>query len=197
MSIASINIENVHTNCCYLCDCANNNDFLVIQEHCFFYFEKHVIFDYLKDYDGQMVSVDHNDPISPLQRPRGYGGVDIVRKKKLAGIVRQLPDKTPKITAISIKVSGPKDICLIGAYFPSRGIKGCETDYQATLDQIRKIIEKYSPYHDIIICADFNTDLYNLAIPRTKKVFSTIQNYNLSLFNTPKAPTFRHQLTYN
>jgi hypothetical protein len=109
----------------------------------------------------------------------------------MSSSITKLPDNTPRIAAISISSSLDKDTCLIGAYLPCKGKTDCESEFDDNIEQIGEICQKYYPTHNLIICADFNTDLQDSS-PRTKKVWSTLANFDLSLHNCPTAPTFFH-----
>ena len=170
---------------------AESSSFLVLQEHWLFSFETQDIFKYLPDYDGHLTATDINDPISSVQRPRGYGGVAIIWNRLLSPMVTKLSVTTARIIAVSIKGLAERETCLLGEYFPCRGSEGGESEFDQTLSQLVEICSNYVNTHCLIIAADFNTDLLK-ASPRTNKVHAALKDFHLSLFDCPVAQTFQH-----
>ena len=73
--------------------------------------------------DFHIKSVDMSDPISPVQCPRGYGGVSILWDMKLSPAVTRLPDGNERIIGIKLQTYTPSepDLCIFCVYFPCRG----------------------------------------------------------------------------
>jgi hypothetical protein len=67
---------------------------------------------YLWKKAGSSQSSDDFDPISPISRPRGYGGIAVVYKKTLSPSITQLPDGDHRIQVIEI-ITNDKSICLV------------------------------------------------------------------------------------
>ena len=132
---------------------------LILQEHWLFNFEENDIFRYLPNHEDSITSVDSDDPISPYQRPRGYGGAAILWHSTLLPHISTLKEKTARITAISNTKVAIKDICIIGAYFPCRGLRESEAEFEDTLMQVAETCSRYIDTHFIIVAADFNADL--------------------------------------
>ncbi|VDI42153.1 Hypothetical predicted protein [Mytilus galloprovincialis] len=105
-------------------------------------------------------SVDDNNPIPPIQKPRGYGGVAILWKDSLNHIVEKVDDGSERIVCIKLNVN-PMPILLICAYMPCRGTKHANEELKDCLDQLHEIIVKYSGKYTPIICGDLNCDLIN------------------------------------
>ena len=189
--ITTLNVENVHTNHMYMKQVADSCSILILQEHWLFSFEENDIFRYLPNHEGSITSVDSDDPISPYQRPRGYGGAAILWHATLSPHISTLKEKTARITAISITKVAIKDICIIGAYFPCRGLRESEAEFEDTLMQVAEICSKHIDTHFIIVAADFNADLRSSS-SRSGKVKRTLLSLGLSLFDCPAQSTFYH-----
>ncbi|VDI54908.1 Hypothetical predicted protein [Mytilus galloprovincialis] len=93
--------------------------------------------------------------MSPIGRPRGYGGIAILYRKSVSSMFSQLPDGNNKVQAIEISTTG-NPTCLINVYHPSRGTDSGHDAYRAALDNLKEIILKYQDTHSIMIAGDFN-----------------------------------------
>ncbi|CAG2249722.1 unnamed protein product [Mytilus edulis] len=71
-------------------------DFICIQEHWLFKFEQENMGTLFKNVSWSIKSVDDNNPIPPIQKPRGYGGVAILWKDSLNHIVEKVDDGSEK-----------------------------------------------------------------------------------------------------
>jgi len=122
------------------------------------------LFDFqLKDLDdlspkfrAHAKSVDTNDPIPPVQVPRGYGGTAILYKKNWDIKVDAYPDGCDRINVLALHTD-PK-ICIINVYMPCRGNNSKDT-YLNTLSQVEEILYKFNNDHAVFICGDFNASL--------------------------------------
>ncbi|CAC5365303.1 unnamed protein product [Mytilus coruscus] len=83
----------------------------------------------------------------------GWGSV----RKKFDQYTELLLDRRNRI--ISIKLKYEKPLILICAYMPTRGSNTYD-DYQAVLDEIAEIVEKYGATADIILGGDMNASLH-------------------------------------
>jgi hypothetical protein len=59
---------------------------------------------YHTDFTAFTRHVNDFDPISPISRPRGYGGIAVVYKKTLSPSITQLPDGDHRIPTIIVRV---------------------------------------------------------------------------------------------
>ena len=82
---------------------------------------------FLKCFIGKGKAVDSGDPILPVQRPRGYGGVVVLWRKEIAHLVQDLPDGGNRIKYIEIKGNMP--ILAVSVYMPCRGLKENVEDF--------------------------------------------------------------------
>ena len=87
-TIVASNIYNYKSNRVYLQQLLKHYDIVCIQEHWMFNFEKQVLSEASSSHVCFAKSVDDEDPISPKQQPRGYGGVAIYIPTKWAAEVR-------------------------------------------------------------------------------------------------------------
>ncbi|CAG2208661.1 unnamed protein product [Mytilus edulis] len=113
-----------------------------------------------KNVSWSIKSVDDNNPIPPIQKPRGYGGVAILWKDSLNHIVEKVDDGSERIVCIKLNVE-PRPILLICAYMPCRGTKHANEEFKDCLDQLHEIIVKYSGKYTPVLCGDLNCDLIN------------------------------------
>jgi hypothetical protein len=56
------------------------------------------------DYIGIGKAVDSNDPIPPIQMPRGYGGVAILWKKELDSLITSLKNGNERIQCVETEI---------------------------------------------------------------------------------------------
>ena len=59
-------------------DLARQHDIIMIQEHWLFNFQLHKLNEIHQEMRGVGKAVDDDNPIVPIQKPRGYGGVGIL-----------------------------------------------------------------------------------------------------------------------
>ena len=74
--LVSVNIENFNTNLVFLETLLNDYQIVAVQEHWLYGFEKGKLIDFCEKqgFSTMIKSSDDNDPLTPLQRPRGKGG---------------------------------------------------------------------------------------------------------------------------
>ena len=93
-------------------------DIYMLQEHWLFDCQLTILQEFHQDYNGAGKSVDSNDPISPYQMPRGYGGVAILWRKDLDSYITPLQVGNERIQCIEL--SGKQNIILISIYLPCK-----------------------------------------------------------------------------
>jgi exonuclease III len=145
LSITTLNVENFRTNLLYINSLVKKCSIVCIQEHWLYNFEVPVITEGLDNICAAVKCVDDEDPISPLQRPRGKGGVAIIWKKDIDHLVTALEDGGDRIQCIIINANGTK-LCIACTYMPCRG-KHYDTDYSAVLDEVFEIKKKHQDCH--------------------------------------------------
>jgi hypothetical protein len=142
-------------------------------------------------------SVDQNNPISLIQKPRGYSGTAIFYNKNKAKAVTEHQDGDHRVLAISL-ISKPHSTVIINVYMPCRGNNSADEEYEQTLDQISEIIEKYAEDKSLIIAGDWNCQ-YNPE-PKSKRetaLHNFILNYQLKVKESNQGPTFIHPNGYD
>ncbi|VDI73463.1 Hypothetical predicted protein [Mytilus galloprovincialis] len=118
-------------------------------------------------------------------------GVAICVRKKFDQFSELLPDGGNRIIAIKLKYEKP--LILICAYMPTRG-SNTQDDYQAILDEIAEIMEKYSATADIILGGDMNASLHRKdGISRDKTFKNFLEEQKLFIPNQCRRQnTFYH-----
>ena len=101
-----------------------------------------------EDFNGAGKALDSGDPITPVQMPRGYGGIGILWKKDIDQIVTELPDGGNRIQCVSIRAQKP--ILLISTYMPCKGVNDNYEAFLDCLDQLNEILLKYGDTHDAV-----------------------------------------------
>jgi exonuclease III len=155
-----------------------------------FEFEKDEILNYCPSMTAHSKCVDMSNPITPIQRPRGYGGTAILWNQDLDHLVQRLPDGNERITAITLE-QGPTKLCIMSVYFPCRGTTNCDTEFIDTLDQVHEIMQKYSTY-TIIIGTDFNAKVSQPTDKRDIVAAQFIKDNNLKMDPTTKQTFYHH-----
>ena len=101
-------------------------------------------------------AVDEEDPLLPIQKPRGYGGVATFWDQ---GLIRHItPHKigSHRFCVITYESTNTR-ICIINCCMPCRG-SYTEQDYRQSLDELSSICDTF-PDHHIIMAGDFNADM--------------------------------------
>ena len=91
----------------------------------------------------------------------------------------------------------PRKICLINVYLPTRGSADCDIAFQATLDEVHEIMEKFVSSHKILLTGDFNASLHRQENCRRDRMLkSFVEEHCISLpDNYPVQPTYMHGST--
>lgn len=190
--IATFNVKNVNANILAIQELLKMVDVLAIQEHWLFNFELACLDDLSTDFTSFARAVDDSNPISPYQKPRGYGGVALMWRKSIDNRITKLPDGNEKIICIEIIYSTAK-LCLVCAYLPCRGRSTeSETQFCDALDAIREIYIKYNETHTIILMGDLNASITR-QIPSSRDRTFLVFCRDLSISTlVPKIDTFFH-----
>ncbi|KAH3817197.1 hypothetical protein DPMN_118727 [Dreissena polymorpha] len=130
-------------------------------------------------------TADQDNPLLPIQLPRGHGGVVVLWKKSIDQLVTQVSDGNEIIQCVEVN-SEPK-VLIISAYMPFRDqrnkkkAKKAELELQEFTNQLREIVLKYKNSHSIMIGGDMNTDLsiQRPRLPRTEHLLELITDLNL------------------
>ena len=186
LSVITLNIKNVKGN---LQKLIQEHDIICLQEHWLFGFELKLLDEISDNHKAHAKSVDMNNPIPPIQVPRGYGGSAILYRKNWNVKVTKHSDGQDRINVIELHTT-PK-ICIVNVYLPSRG-NNTKDSYQSTLDEISEILQKYGNTHALILCGDMNASLNRHHENNHDKMFKTfIKDHNLTT-KQDGTPTFTH-----
>jgi endonuclease/exonuclease/phosphatase family metal-dependent hydrolase len=158
LSLATFNCKNIKTSKLMLNELATTAQIILLQEHWLYNYELPLLNSLHANFNAVGKSVDDEDPITPLQKPRGYGGVAILWKKSLDRHIEVLKEGNNRMQAILLKPSAKEEILIISCYMPSRGRKEVMETYEETLAHISDLLGKY-PQASIILGGDLNTDL--------------------------------------
>lgn len=171
-------------------------ELIAIQEHWLYRFETGKLVDFCEErgYSCQINCTDDNDPLTPLQRPRGKGGVALLWRKTMGQCVKVLVnDCSSRICAIQVGFSSGL-ITIINCYLPCRGNKDSETEFVGVVDEVREIIIKYKRSSDIILVGDMNASVFREPpLARDKYFKDVLAEVGLMLpTDYPEVHTYRH-----
>ena len=82
-------------------------------------------------YNGTGKAVDTDDPILPIQMPRGYGGIGILWKKQIDHRRRTCHNGGNRIQYVKVKGNSP--LLLITVYTPCQGLSDNLEDFNECL----------------------------------------------------------------
>ena len=135
--------------------------------------------------------MDEEHPYSPLQPPRGYGGVAIVWKHTLTRVSKMVL-KTPDIVATELTIEGAA-LLVISVYMPCRGLQGSDIKFSRVLDRLNQLLQEYIT-HPILLAGDWNASMSRTPPEvRDSRFASFIQENHLTLLPLPPdTPTFMH-----
>ena len=150
INLISYNCKNVLTSAHLIDTLLQNSDFVLLQETWLFQCNQHLLAEVASDVQYAGKGVDFYNPLSPIQLPRGYGGVAILWKSSIDHLVTVLPDGNQRMQCIEV-ASNESRCLLISLYMPSRGITNCDVEFQECVDLLSEIVEKYQTSHEIII----------------------------------------------
>ncbi len=165
---------------------------MLIQEHWLLKFKQETLSDKLNsNYHVHIASVDEEHPFSPLQPPRGYGGVAVVWKNSLSRLATPIL-KTPSIAAIEITIDGTM-VLVVSVYMPCHGYSTSDVNFGRVLDQLQQLLLDYVSA-PVIIGGDWNASITRTpAIPRDIRFKEFIRDCNLhTLPLPPGVSTFLH-----
>ena len=173
--------------------CLDNFDLVCLQEHWFYAFEKHDIDKLLPAWKATVRCVDDENPISPISRPKGYGGTATLWKPWLHPFIRKPKEGNDRILPILIDHPSVK-MCIINVYLPSGTSADSILIHEADLCQIKFIMNKYSDYEQVII-GDMNADLFSRKDKKEAAIQQLIASKQMVNLNQQISNeyTFRHR----
>ena len=186
--IASSNCKNLNTSKHAIDKLSQNYDIILLQEHWLFDCQLHKLKEFHENYSGVGKAVDSDDPILPVQMPRGYGGVGILWKKDIDHLISVIPDGGNRLQSVTVKADQP--ILVISAYMPCKGTTDNYDSFVECLDQLREIILKFRSTHSILFGGDFNEDYLAGSTRRSSCLKEFLSDFCLATTATEK--TFIH-----
>jgi len=170
--------------------CMSQCDLLCLQEHWIFSNRKNIFQEIITSHEVEAKSVDDENPLFDHKSIRGFAGIATCWKKNLSHAVKVQEEGNHRITVTTIACK-PTPICIINVYMPTTGNNQNE-NYNESLDQISKLLEKYSS-HRIILIGDMNASLHRDDRQRDKNLKNFTETNNRHLpENYPIKPTFFH-----
>ena len=145
MIVTTFSVKNDNANLLAIKDVLKCTDIYLIQEYWLYNFQQGLLNNFSIDFASVARSVDECNPISPFQKPRGYGGVAFMwRKKKTYPslfVFFNLPHGGCRI--LCIEAMTQPMLFFIGAHLPHTGrYKSTEQEQSECLDMIREIVLK-------------------------------------------------------
>ncbi|MES9904845.1 MAG: reverse transcriptase domain-containing protein [Sedimenticola sp.] len=156
LKLATLNVKNVETNNQYLLNVLKSSDVVCLQETWLFAFQLEQLNQLDENFESQGKAVDDNDPIPPVQKPRGYGGVANLTRTNSDLKFRKCNDGSNRIVVTEMLSNPP--VCLCNVYMPARNSRTSQS-YSEILDELSEIISKYKSTHAIIVLGDMNASL--------------------------------------
>ena len=169
INIATFNLKNISNSSNCIKTLQKLAHVICLQEHCLFNFEQYLAEKIMSNLKFKIKSVDDNNPIPSIQKPRGYGGTAIAWKKEIDHLIDDnIEEGIERIVCIRIKAK-PKPILIVSVYIPCRGNRSGDEEYKECLDILFEITRKYHIDHRIILSGDWNCVLTGNVSPRQKK----------------------------
>ena len=190
VKLCSFNCKNIVTATEAITHIMDSTDILLVQEHWLFNYQLNFLSEISDNIRGAGKAVDNSNPISPVQKPRGYGGVGILWKQSLDNRVNVLPDGNERIQCVEL-TTNERPLLIVSVYLPSKGRSSNIDEYRECVDQLHEIISKFRDTHIITIGGDLNEDIHTeLPSERTKYLRTFLQNCEMEV--TRCGPTFIH-----
>ena len=149
-------------------------DIYLIQEHWLFDCQLDLLNEIHNDYIGIGKAVDSNNPIPPIQMPRGYGGVAILWKKELDSLITSLKIGNERIQCV--ETEGNPNTLIVSLYLPCKSSNNHFSELCECIHLLHEILETYESTHHIIIGGDFNENILSIKHSNRKNCITTFMN---------------------
>jgi hypothetical protein len=116
----------------------NRMDIWMIQEHWLFNCQIQLLNEIHENLNGIGKSVDDNDPLQPIQMPRGYGGTGILWKKELDHLINVIDIGNERIQCVEFMGSSRKRV-IVSVYMPCKGPHNHVLEFQECVDMLYEI----------------------------------------------------------
>ncbi len=186
-------MEDIRANKFFILDHCANIDIFNIQEHWLFECEKHLVSKILTGWMDHSRSVDEKCNISPVAKPRGYGGVATLWKPWLDPYVIRLLDGNERI--VGTKFNLPSiTFYIFNCYLDSAKTTFAISRYKEDITALNELLYKYKD-GDIFLLGDMNADVYNRNDAKEKLLKNLIEEHSLvdMIPNTGSSPTYQHK----
>ncbi len=190
LKLTTLNANNVVTNKQYLLNLLKTFDMIFLQETWLFTYQLGQLNLLDEHFDSHGKAVDENDPIPPVQKPRGYGGVATLTRNNIDSNFRKAADGGNRIVVTEIIADIP--VCICNVYMPSRNSR-TSSSYSELLQEINEIISKYKLTHAIIILGDMNASLKQRKGNEHDVMFQKFCEENKLFTHQSGNPTFFHE----
>ena len=151
LKVTTFNCKNTHTCGPIFEKLAKTEDIILVQEHWLFRCKLNLLDEINENF---LVSVDYYDPISPVQIPRGYGGVAIFWKRNIDHLVNSLENGNQQNKCIELHTERPT--LIICVYMPCNSETDNYHSFVECIENSQELIYTYQGTHEIIILGDFN-----------------------------------------
>ena len=125
LKISTFNVKNIETNKQYLLKLIRTSDIVCLQETWLFNFQLKTLSKLHKNFEGFGKAVDDDDPLPPVQKPRGYGGVATLYRNNIDLKTRRCLDGGSRVVVTEVLSDPP--LCILNVYMPSRNTGNSET----------------------------------------------------------------------
>jgi len=133
--------------------------------------------------------VDSNDPIPPIQMPRGYGGVAILWRKELDNLITSLKIGNERIQCVETTCN--PNTLVVSLYLPCRSSNNHFSELCECTDQLHEILKTYESTHHIIIGEDFNENILSTTHSNRKNYITSCMNDH-QLLSKEMVTTYTH-----
>ena len=158
----------------------------MIQEHWLFNCQIQLLNEIHENLNGIGKSVDDNDPLQPIQMPRGYGGTGRLWKKELDHLINVIDIGNERIQCVEFTGSSRK-ILFVSVYMPCKGPQNHILEFQECVDMLYKITQIYGTSHIIVFGGDFNEDIINTSNnQRSRYILDFMEENNFTTVDVGK-----------
>ncbi|VDI33131.1 Hypothetical predicted protein, partial [Mytilus galloprovincialis] len=119
LRIVSFNNKGFISNKKSLNELLDKHDIILLQEHWLFNYEKEQLKQHHSDFLTFSRHIDDDEPMCPIGRPRGHGGIAILYRKSMSSLFSHHPDGNNRVEAIEISTIR-NSTCLFDVYLSSR-----------------------------------------------------------------------------
>ena len=139
LKISTFNVKNIETNKQHILKLLRTADLVCLQETWLFNFQLKMLDKLHRNFEGSGKAVDDDDPLPPVQKPRGYGGVATLYRTNMDLKTRKCLDEGCRV--VDTEVLSEPPLVVINVYLPSRNTGNADL-YDQILSEIQEILNK-------------------------------------------------------